>query len=81
MPTITVPTVYFERPGSQNTDQTLEVARERAKQLGLQTVLVASTTGETGATAVEVLHGYDVVVVTHSTGSRGPNTQELLPEH
>ena len=81
MPTITVPTVYFEHPGSQNTDRTLEVARERAKQLGLQAVLVASTTGETGATAVEVFHGYDVVVVTHSTGSRGPNIQELLPEH
>ncbi|HIE39059.1 MAG TPA: hypothetical protein EYH30_00995 [Anaerolineales bacterium] len=81
METTTVPTVYFERPGPQNTEQTLEMARRRAEELGVKTVLVASTTGETGARAVEVFHGLEVVVVTHSTGFRGPNVQELLPEH
>lgn len=81
MPMITVPTIYFEQPGPQNTEYTLEAARQRAEQLEVQAVLVASTTGETGARAVEVFRGYKVVVVTHSTGFRGPNTQELLPEH
>jgi hypothetical protein len=78
---ITVETLYFEQPGPQNTEHTMEAARRRAGQLGVRTVLVASTTGETGAKAVEVFHGYDVVVVTHSTGFRRPNEQELLPEH
>lgn len=81
MARITVETLYFEQPGPQNTEHTMEAARRRAGQLGVRTVLVASTTGETGAKAVEVFHGYDVVVVTHSTGFRRPNEQELLPEH
>ena len=81
MASITVETLYFEQPGPQNTEHTMEAARRRARQLGVRTVLVASTTGETGAKAVEVFRGYDVVVVTHSTGFRRPNEQELLPEH
>ena len=80
MSEITVQTIYFEQPGRHNTDRTLELARERAEQLGVQSVLVASTTGETGARAVQVLQGHEVVVVTHSTGFRAPNHQELLPE-
>ncbi|MCX7855025.1 MAG: hypothetical protein N2556_03455 [Anaerolineae bacterium] len=81
MTAITVPTLYFDQPGSQNTDQTLEAARRRADELGIRTILVASTSGETGAKAVEVFRGYDVVVVTHSAGFRAPNDQELLPEY
>lgn len=81
MTAISVPTLYFDQPGPQNTDLTLEAARRRADELGIRTVLVASTTGETGARAVEVFRGYDVVVVTHSAGFRAPNDQELLPEY
>ncbi|MFN3762393.1 MAG: pyruvate kinase alpha/beta domain-containing protein [Anaerolineae bacterium] len=81
MNAISVPTLYFDQPGPQNTDLTLEAARRRAEELGIRTILVASTTGETGVKAVEVFRGYDVVVVTHSTGFRAPNDQELLPEH
>lgn len=81
MTAITVPTLYFSQPGPQNTDPTLEAARRRADELGIRTILVASTTGETGARAMEVFRGYDVVVVTHSAGFRAPNDQELLPEY
>lgn len=81
MSAIVVPTVYFDQPGPQNTDQTLEVALRRAEELGLRTILVASTTGETGAKAVEMFRGYDVVVVTHSTGFARVNEQELQPQY
>ncbi len=81
MSAITVPTLYFDQPGPQNTDATLEAARQRAEELGIRTILVASTTGETGARAVEVFRGYNVVVVTHSTGFVRPNEQELKPEY
>jgi hypothetical protein len=81
MSEIIVQTVYFRKPGERNTDRTLEIARQRAEELGLSTVLVATTTGETGARAVERFAGYDVVVVSHSTGFRAPNVQELLPRH
>jgi hypothetical protein len=73
--------VYYDQPGPQNTARTLEVARRRAGELDIRTVLVASTRGETGVQAAQQLQGYDVVVVTHAAGSRGPNTQELAPEN
>jgi len=81
MSPISVPTVYFDQPGPQNTRQALEVAHQRARQLGLDTALVATTTGETGALVAATFLEMTVVAVTHSTGFRGPNVQELLPEH
>jgi hypothetical protein len=78
---VVVETVYFEKPGPQNTSRTLEVAKRRADQLGLHTVLVASTSGRTGAEAAKLFQGYDVVIVSHSTGFSGPNTQQLTEEN
>ncbi len=77
----TVKSVYFEETGRQNSARTLEIAKQRAEELGIRTVLVASTLGETGAQAARQFQGYDVVVVTHSAGFRGPNTQELTEEN
>ena len=45
--------VYFPEPGSANTDKTLEIARRRAEELGIETIVVASTSGETGLKAVK----------------------------
>ncbi|MGD8968022.1 MAG: pyruvate kinase alpha/beta domain-containing protein [Anaerolineae bacterium] len=81
MSEVVVETVYFERPGPQNTTRTLETAKRRADQLGLDTVLVASTSGKTGAEAAELFQGYNVVVVSHSTGFNKPNTQQLTEEN
>jgi len=81
MVAMTVPTVYFEQPGPSNTEQALRVAQQRAEQLAIQTIVVASTSGETGARAVAVFEDRDVVVVTHSTGFSDANAQELLPKH
>jgi hypothetical protein len=78
---VVVETVYFERPGPQNTTRTLETAKRRADQLGLDTVLVASTSGKTGVEAAELFQGYNVVVVSHSTGFNKPNTQQLTEEN
>ncbi len=74
-------TVYFGQAGKVNTERTLELARARAEELGLDTILVATTTGETGVRAVRLLQGFEVIVVTHSTGFNKPDTQELLPEN
>jgi len=72
---------YFEEPGEENTQRTLELAKRRAEELGIETILVASTRGETGVRACEVFQGYDVVVVTHSTGFKEPDFQELTDEN
>lgn len=74
-------TVYFAQPGKENTDRTLELARARAEALGIRTAIVATTSGATAVRAAELLPGFAIVAVTHSAGFRGPDTQDLLPEH
>ena len=73
--------VYFPEPGSANTEKTLKIAKKRAEQLGIKTVVVASTSGETGVKAVRLLTNCKVVVVTHVTGFAAPDTQELTPQN
>ncbi|MGA9349685.1 MAG: pyruvate kinase alpha/beta domain-containing protein [Anaerolineae bacterium] len=72
---------YFQKPGRENTQRTLELAKKRAEELGIKTIVVASSRGETGVKACETFRGYDVVVVTHSTGFKEPNHQELTDEN
>jgi hypothetical protein len=59
----------------------LNAVKKRAEELGVKTILVASTTGETGVEVAESFRGYNVVVVTHSTGFIGPDVQELKAEN
>ena len=66
--------------GPRNTARTLAIALERAQALGIRTIVVATTTGKTGAAAAEAFAGYDLVVVTHSAGFNEPGTQELTDE-
>lgn len=73
--------VYFSEPGSQNTDEVLRIARLRVEELGIKTILVASTTGDTAVKAVEAFKGFRVVAVSHFTGMRGPNIQEFTEEN
>ena len=72
---------YFETPGRQNTSRTLKLANKRAKQLGIRSVVVASTTGFTGVEASKIFKDHNLVVVTHLTGFKEPNVQELSPEN
>lgn len=73
--------VYFDNPGKENTDEVLRIAKERAQELGIKTVVVATTEGGTAAKAVDVFEGMKIIVVTHSTGMREPNFQELTDEN
>ena len=81
MPEIMVQGVYFEKQGRSNTERTLQIARARAEELGIRTILVATTKGATGVRAAEEFRGFNVVVVTHSTGFSEPNDQELTEEN
>lgn len=74
-------TVYFNETGIGNTDTTLKMAKERAKTLGIKSIVVASTRGETGAKTSETFKGYNVIIVTHSTGFKESDGQELTPEN
>ena len=74
-------TVYFENPGEGNTDKVLRVAKQRAEELGIKTILVASTRGNVAVKAVEALKGLRVILVSHSTGFREPDSQEFTEEN
>jgi hypothetical protein len=39
--------VYFESAGPENTEETIRLSRERASELGIRDVVVASTHGGT----------------------------------
>ncbi len=69
--------VYFDRPGKENTEAVLRLANKRARELGITKILVASTSGETAAKAMDVFTGLRVIIVTLATGARTPNTQEF----
>jgi len=73
--------VYFPEPGSQNTDEVLRIAKLRAKELGIKSILVASTSGDTAVKAVAAFKGMRMIAVSHFTGMRGPNTQEFTEEN
>ena len=74
-------TVYFKNPGKENTEETLGIAKRRAVELGIKTVVVASTTGWTAVKALEILKDLRVVIVTHSTGFKEPDSQEFTEEN
>lgn len=76
----TVPAVYFHRPGPENSRRTLEIAAKRAEELDVRSIVVSSTSGETGLMAARLFPKKILVVVTHSTGFVKPDHQQLKAE-
>lgn len=72
---------YYESAGDVNTEATLLHAKERAKSLGIQNIVVASTSGRSGVKACEVFKGFNLVIVRHHTGFQSPGSQEMTPEN
>ncbi len=74
-------TVYFEKPGRDNTGEVLRIVKQRAEELGIKTVVVASSAGDTAVKAVDILQGLRVIAITHCTGFTEPNSQEFTEEN
>ena len=74
-------TAYFDKIGMDNTMEVLRIARQRAEELGIKTVVVASTRGDTAVKAMDVLQGLRVIIVSHVTGLRAPDTQEFTEKN
>ncbi|MCP4680344.1 MAG: hypothetical protein GY854_33620 [Deltaproteobacteria bacterium] len=68
----------FEQTGTENTGRTIDLAVERAGERGINSFIVATTSGRTGLEAARLLGRY-LVVVTHSTGFSKPGVQEIDP--
>lgn len=74
-------TVYFENPGAENTDHVLHIAGDRAKELGLRAIIIASRTGDTAVKAVQMLKDFHLVTVSHSCGFDEPDVQKFTGEN
>jgi hypothetical protein len=73
-------TLYFEKVGTQNTDALLEFVQGYVEKEGIEHIVIASTTGETGAKASGIFKGCNVVIVTHSFGFRESGKSEVKEE-
>jgi len=74
-------TFYFEKEGRENTEEVLHIVKQRAEELGIKTIVVASTGGATGVKAMEAFKGFRVVVVTEATGMYEPDAQGFAEEN
>jgi len=74
--------IYFEKPGRENTTACLEVVKNALREDKYRHLVVASTTGETGLLFSKALEGLNCnfIVVTHSSGFKEPNIQEMPEE-
>jgi hypothetical protein len=70
-------TRYFSEAGRTNTDAVLQLVAARARDLGIRTILVPSTTGVTALAAAEALAGLRIIVMTHEAGFAKDGEQEF----
>src|SRR4030043_464764 len=70
---------YFEKPGRDNTVACLDISKKAIEDEGYNHIVVASTAGGTGLLFSEALKAspVNVVIVTHSSGFKEPNTHEM----
>jgi len=55
--------------------------KQRAEELNIKTVVVASTAGNTAAKATEVLSEFKIIAVSHFTGFKAPDSQQFTEEN
>ncbi|MFC1953436.1 pyruvate kinase alpha/beta domain-containing protein [Chloroflexota bacterium] len=65
---------YFETLGKQNTEAVMEIVKEKAKELGIQTIVVASYRGYTAEMAVKILGDMKIIII---AGFLEPTTENL----
>ncbi|HOB18245.1 MAG TPA: pyruvate kinase alpha/beta domain-containing protein [Candidatus Methanoculleus thermohydrogenotrophicum] len=73
---------YFDAPGAVNTSDAARFAVERARELGIKKIVVASTSGRTALAFRDAMEGTDLelVVVTHVVGFSKPGEWEFEEE-
>jgi hypothetical protein len=70
---------YFDTPGPANTKDAARFAVERAKELNIKKIVVASSSGETAKVFFDTMKGSGIslVVVTHVMGFSKPGVWEF----
>ena len=74
---------YFPYPGPDNTSVTLDITLERAKELGIKYIVVASRSGDTALSleckAREVTYSGNLIMVTYHAGFYGGDSISFTP--
>ncbi len=64
--------MHFDQIGKVNTDACLKAAYEKAQELGIDELVLATTTGETARRALELCPGMKIVAVSYHAGFKEP---------
>lgn len=72
--------MYFDKPGKENTRDTIVAAYNRAKELGIKEMVVATTTGDTAMRALDIAEGMKVTAVSYHAGFKKPFELTISPE-
>lgn len=73
---------YFDKPGEENTRDAIRIAVERAQDLGITRMVIASTSGKTAREAAGIVRGTGIslIIVSHVVGFDKPGVWEFDPE-
>ncbi len=71
--------MLFDQPGKSNTAPTLQAAAERGRTLGLDEIVLATTSGDTAYQALKICAGFKLTAVTYHCGFKEP-FQCVMPD-
>ncbi|KYO66509.1 pyruvate kinase alpha/beta domain-containing protein [Thermovenabulum gondwanense] len=69
--------MYFEKPGAENTQKTVEIVKRAVEERGIRHVVAASNEGRTAKLLVDANINANLVIVTHACGFRAPGDMEF----
>ncbi len=72
--------MFWEQAGADNTNHTLKLSLSKGKELGINTFVVASCSGETVQKLVQMVENANIVCVTHQIGFQSPGVDEMAAE-
>ncbi|MBY9007354.1 MAG: hypothetical protein KGD63_11420 [Candidatus Lokiarchaeota archaeon] len=74
---------YFQNKGFENTEKTLEIAKNYAKKHKIEDIIIASTTGSTAKAILNKfnMEEFNIVVVTHSYYFVGSSLRQEFEEN
>lgn len=72
--------MYWDTKGGANTESTIAAALQRAGELGLKHILVASCSGKSAGLLLKHASDFEVVCVTHQVGFYKPGEDEMTAE-
>ncbi|MFX1322435.1 MAG: hypothetical protein ACFFAQ_12420 [Promethearchaeota archaeon] len=82
MTDLTIEVTYFEKPGRENTDQAIKIAKKYADQFKVKDIIMASTTGTVAEKVIKLFNpsDYNLVVITHSYYFVGSEKRQEFPD-